>query len=104
MKQESIDKFFKRNTKESITMFADGSNEYGDPYYLLVSVIDEDWEYGYGDYTFKYDSVDDFIDRGRSDVDSWGDIEDIERLSIDVVFYNEEDPDDDEIRIEMDEV
>lgn len=100
MTQEKIDRFFKRNDYESVKLFVDGCNEFNDEYCLLVSVIGPDWEYGYGDYTFKYDMIEKFVSKCPEDVRKWGDPEDIEHLSLDVLYGDGFD----EERIEIDEI
>ena len=103
MKKKDIEKFFARNGKKELTDFIDCANEFNDPFYLIISVIDEDWEYGYGDYTFSYESIDEFLERCMNDVYEWGDIDDIKGLVLEVVYYDKENPEDKE-RVEIDEV
>ena len=90
MTQENIDRFFKRNQTEALKQFIDDCNEFNDPYYLVLCVIDEDWEYGYDDYTFKYDSIEEFVEKGPEDVRKWGEPVDIVNLIIQVTYYSEE--------------
>ena len=103
MKEKDIEIFFNRNGKNELDDFIDGANDFDDPFYLLVSVIDDGWEYGYGDYTFKYDVLDEFLENGRNDVYEWGDFNDIRSLVLEVVYYNSEDPEEAE-RVEIDEI
>ena len=100
MTQENIDRFFKRNDYDSLKAFVHACNEYDDPYCFLVSVVDDEWEYGYGDYTFRYGSFEDFLTYCREDVRKWGNPEDIEHLVLEVEFS---DGIEDE-RIEIDEI
>ena len=109
MTQEKIDRFFQRNGYYAVKDFIDTcdddeevAGEYEGEYNLLVSVIDEDWEYGYGDYTFRYDSVEQFVKECQNDVEGWGEIEDIMNLVLEVVFIDEDGEELD--RIEIDEI
>ena len=44
-------------------------NEYSlDTYNILVSVIDDGWEYGYGDHTFRYETSDEFFKKAEKDI------------------------------------
>ena len=91
MKQETIDRFLSRNGREELEEFINDTNEYFDPYILLLSVIDDEWEYGYGNYSFEYYSVDDFLERSRGDIERWGKTDDILHLALGVQYYEDSD-------------
>ena len=89
MKQETIDRFLSRNGREELEEFINDTNELGDLYKILLSVIDDDWEYGYGDYSFEYPSIEEFITKAKDDISRWGSAEDIRHLHLEVQYYED---------------
>lgn len=101
---EKLDKLFQRNDEKSIERFAFDVNEYDlETYNILVSVMDDDWEYGYGDYTYRYRSIDEFVKHARHDILTNYDLEEVNHVSIDIAFFDLDCPEDEE-RVEMDEI
>jgi hypothetical protein len=85
-------------------MFVEAGNEYDfDSYNILVSVIDDDWEYGYGDYTFRYESTDEFFERAEKDILNYDDFEEARSVAVDIVYFDKDCPEDEE-RIEYEEI
>lgn len=103
MTKEKIKKLIER-CKRSLEQCVVAGNEYDfDSYNILVSVIDDDWEYGYGDYTFRYESTDEFFKRAEKDILSYDDFEEARSISIDIVYFDKGCPEDEE-RIEYEEI
>lgn len=101
---EKLDKLFQRNDKDAVEQFAIDANEYDmEAYNILVSVMDDDWEYGHGDYTYRYQSVDEFIKHAKHDIITNYDLEEVNHVSIDLAFFDLDSPYDEE-RVEMDEI
>ena len=103
MTKEKVKKLIER-CKGSLEQFVVDGNEYDfDSYNILVCVIDEDWEYGYGDYTFKYESTDEFFKRAENDILSYDTFEEATSVSIEIVYFDKDCPEDKE-RIEYEEI
>ena len=103
MTKEKVKKLIER-CKRSIELYVQSGNEYDfDSYNILVCVIDEDWEYGYGDYTFRYESTDEFFKKAEKDIIKHPNFEEATRISVDIVYFDKDCPEDEE-RIEYDEI
>lgn len=103
MTKEKVKKLIERCKKSLETYVKDG-NEYDfDSYNILVCVIDEDWEYGYGDYTFRYESTDDFFKGAEKDILAYEGFEDVTSIAINIVYFDKDCPEDEE-RIEYEEI
>jgi hypothetical protein len=103
MTKEKIKKLIEK-CKMSLEMFVEAGNEYDfDSYNILVSVIDDDWEYGYGDYTFRYESTDEFFERAEKDILNYDDFEEARSVAVDIVYFDKDCPEDEE-RIEYEEI
>ena len=103
MTKEKIEKLIEK-CKRSLEQCVVAGNEYDfDSYNILVSVIDEDWEYGYGDYTFRYESTDEFFKRAENDIIKHPSFEEARSVAVDIVYFDKICPEDDE-RIEYEEI
>ena len=103
MTKEKVKKLIER-CKKSLEQFVVDGNEYDfDSYNILVCVIDEDWEYGYGDYTFKYESTDEFFKRAEKDILSYDTFDEATSVSVEIVYFDKDCPEDEE-RIEYEEI
>lgn len=103
MTKEKVKKLIER-CKMSLEMFVEVGNEYDfDSYNILVSVIDEDWEYGYGDYTFRYESTDEFFNKVEKDIINYETFDEATSISVDIVYFDKDCPEDEE-RIEYEEI
>ena len=103
MTKEKVKKLVER-CKRSLEMFVETGNEYDfDSYNILVSVIDDDWEYGYWDYTFRYESTDEFFKRAEKDILNYDDFEEARSVAVDIVYFDKDCPEDEE-RIEYEEI
>lgn len=74
-----------------------------DSYNILVSVIDDDWEYGYGDYTFRYESTDEFFRKAEKDIIRHPGFDEATMISVDITYFDKDCPGDEE-RIEYEEI
>lgn len=103
MTKEKVKKLIDR-CKGSLEQFVVDGNEYDfDSYNILVCVIDDDWEYGYGDYTFRYESADEFFKRAEKDILSYDTLEEATSISVEIVYFDKDCPEDEE-RIEYEEI
>lgn len=103
MTKENIKKLIEK-CKMSLEMFVEAGNEYDfDSYNILVSVIDDDWEYGYGDYTFRYESTDEFFKQAEKDILNHENFDEARSVAVDIVYFDKENPEDEE-RIEYEEI
>ena len=82
----------------------DAGNEYDlDTYNILVSVIDDDWEYSYGDYTFRYESADEFFRKAEKDIIRHPNFDEARSVCVDIAYFDKDCPEDEE-RIEYEEI
>lgn len=103
MTKEKVKKLIER-CKRSLEQCVVDGNEYDlDTYNILVSVIDDDWEYGYGDYTFRYETIDEFFNKAEKDIVGHPSFDEARNISIDIVYFDKDCPEDEE-RIEYEEV
>ena len=103
MTKEKVKKLIER-CKRSLEQCVEAGNEYDfDSYNILVCIIDEDWEYGYGDYTFRYESTDEFFKKAEKDILNYETIDEATSISVDIVYFDKECPEDEE-RIEYEEI
>ena len=102
MTKEKVKKLIEK-CKRSLEMCIEVGNEYDlDTYNILVSVIDDDWEYGYGDYTFRYESADEFFSKAEKDVMEHPNFDEARSVSVDITYFDKDCPEDEE-RIEYEE-
>lgn len=103
MTEEKVKKLIER-CKRPLELFVDSGNEYGfDSYNILVSLIDDNWEYGYGDYTFRYESTDEFFKNAENDILAYDGFDNVTSVAVDIVYFDKDCPEDEE-RIEFDEI
>lgn len=103
MTKEKVKKLIER-CKRSLELFVESGNEYEfDSYNILVSLIDDDWEYGYGDYTFRYETTDEFFKKVENDILAYDGFDDVTSVAVDIVYFDKDCPEDEE-RIEFDEI
>jgi len=87
MTKEKVKKLIER-CKRSLEQYVVDGNEYDfDSYNILVSVIDDDWEYGYGDYTFRYESADEFFRKAEKDIMGHPSFGDARSVSVDIAYF-----------------
>lgn len=90
--------------RRSMGTCIEAGNEYDfDSYNILVSVIDDDWEYGYGDYTFRYGTADEFFSKAEKDIIKHPNFDEARSVSVDIAYFDKGCPEDEE-RIEYEEV
>lgn len=103
MTKEKVKKLIER-CKWSLEECIVARNEYDfGSYNILVCVIDDDWEYGYGDYTFRYESTDEFFKKAEKDILAYDGFDGVTSVAVNIVYYDKECPEDEE-RIEFDEI
>ena len=103
MTKEKVKKLIER-CRRSLEICIEAGNEYDlDTYNILVSVIDDDWEYGYGDYTFRYESADEFFRKAEKDIMEHPSFDEARSVSVDIVYFDKDCPEDEE-RIEYEEI
>lgn len=103
MTKEKVKKLIDR-CRRSLETCIEAGNEYDlDSYNILVSVIDDDWEYGYGDYTFRYESTDEFFRKAEKDIIKHPNFDEAKSVSVDIAYFDNDCPEDEE-RIEYDEI
>lgn len=103
MTKEKVKKLIER-CKTSLEECVVAGNEYDfDSYNILVCIIDEDWEYGYGDYTFRYESTDEFFKQAENDILNHENFDEARSVSVEIVYFDKEYPEDEE-RIEYEEI
>ena len=103
MTKEKVRKLIDR-CKRSLEQFVVDGNEYDlGTYNILVSVIDDDWEYGYGDYTFRYESADEFFRKAEKDIIRHPNFDEARSVSVDIAYFDKDCPEDEE-RIEYEEI
>lgn len=103
MTKEKVKKLIER-CRRSLEMCIEAGNEYDlDTHNILVSVIDDDWEYGYGDYTFRYESADEFFRKAEKDIMGHPSFDEARSVSVDIVYFDKDCPEDEE-RIEYEEI
>ena len=95
MDKKKFNTFFERNNKESLEISIRNGNEFDDPNVnIVVSVITEEHEYGYGrDEDFKYNSADDFVLNVKEDILGRYSLNEIEKIDL-YLDYWDDDPDD----------
>jgi hypothetical protein len=104
MTKEKVKKLIDRCKNGVLENYIEDANEYDfDSYAILVSVIDDDWEYGYGDYSYRYETLDDFFKNAEKDILKEEYLDEVTSVSIDIVYYDKDDPYDEE-RIEYEEI
>lgn len=96
MKQENFDWFFTRNDRRAIERDIDNANEFDDENVnIVISVIPDNYEYGYGrDTDFVYDSIEEFLEKGRGDVLEVYELEDIVEIDLYLDFWSDDKPND----------
>lgn len=103
MTEEKVKKLIER-CKRSLELFVESGNEYEfDSYNILVSLIDDNWEYGYGDYTFRYESTDEFFKNAENDILSYDGFDDVTSVAVDIAYFDKDCPEDEE-RVDFDEI
>lgn len=103
MTKEKVKKLIDR-CRRSLERCIEAGNEYDlDTYNILVSVIDDDWEYGYGDYTFRYESADEFFKKAEKNIIRHPNFDEARSVSVDITYFDKDCPEDEE-RIEYEEV
>ena len=103
MTEEKVKKLIEK-CKRSLESCIKSGNEYDmDSHAILVCVIDEDWEYGYGDYTFRYESTDEFFKRAEEDILNHDTFDEATSIAVDIVYFDKDCPEDEE-RIEYEEI
>ena len=103
MTKEKVKKLIER-CKRSLEQYVVDGNEYDfDSYNIVVCVIDDNWEYGYGDYTFRYETTDEFFKNAEKDIIASDGFDDVTSVAVNIVYYDKDNPEDEE-RIEFDEI
>ena len=103
MTKEKVRKLIDR-CKTSLETYIEAGNEYDlDTYNILVSVIDDNWEYGYGDYTFRYKSANEFFRKAEKDIIKHPNFDEARSVSVNITYFDKEYPEDEE-RIEYEEI
>lgn len=103
MTKEKVKKLIER-CRRTLEQCVVAGNEFDlDSYNILVSVIDDDWEYGYGDYTFRYESADEFFRKAEKDIIKHPNFDDARSVSVDIAYFDKDCPEDEE-RIEYEEI